>query len=154
MFCAPVRDRFPLGELLWLPELSGSGELGSPFEESHFTSLRRWLRWWRICLQCRRPEFDPWVGKISWKRAWQPIPEFLPGESHGQRSLVGYSPRGCKELDKTEWLTHTHVLIRAQPLCFSIESVTVLFIFVGRLSVYHVRWVLTTSASRFLVLAL
>ena len=36
-------------------------------------------------------EFDPWVGKISWTRPWQPIPVFLPGKSHGQRSLVGYS---------------------------------------------------------------
>ena len=36
--------------------------------------------------------FDPWVGKIPWTRAWQPTPVFLPGESHGQRSLVGYSP--------------------------------------------------------------
>jgi len=39
-----------------------------------------------------RHEFDPWVGKIPWRRAWQPTPVFLPGESHGQRSLVGYSP--------------------------------------------------------------
>ena len=54
----------------------------------------------RICLQCRRP----WVGKIPWRRAWQPIPLFLPGESHGQRSLVGYSPRGHKESDITERL--------------------------------------------------
>ena len=36
--------------------------------------------------------FDPWVGKIPWSRAWQPTPAFLSGESHGQRSLVGYSP--------------------------------------------------------------
>ena len=36
--------------------------------------------------------FDPWVGKISWRRGWQPIPAFLPGEFHGQRSLVEYSP--------------------------------------------------------------
>ena len=36
--------------------------------------------------------FDPWVGKISWRRAWQPTPVFLPGESHGQRSLMDYSP--------------------------------------------------------------
>ena len=47
--------------------------------------------------QCRRPRFDPWVGKIPWRRAWQPTPVFLPGESHGQRSLVGYSPWGYKE---------------------------------------------------------
>ena len=40
----------------------------------------------------RRPRFDPWVGKIPWRREWQPIPVFLPKESHGQRSLVGYSP--------------------------------------------------------------
>ena len=45
-----------------------------------------WLRWWRICLQCRRPGFDPWVGKILWKRKWQPSPIFLSGESHGQRT--------------------------------------------------------------------
>ena len=38
--------------------------------------------------------FDPWVRKISWRRAWQPTSVFLPGESHGQKSLVGYSPRG------------------------------------------------------------
>ena len=45
---------------------------------------------------------DPWVGKISWRRARQPTPIFLPGESHGPRSLVGYGPRGHKESDMTE----------------------------------------------------
>ena len=55
--------------------------------------------------QCRRPRFNPWVGKIPWRRKWQLIPIFLPGESHGQRSLVGYSPWGHKELVTTEWLT-------------------------------------------------
>ena len=64
-----------------------------------------WLRWQRICRQCKKPGFDPWVGKTPWRKAWQLIPVFLPGESHGQRSLVGYSPWGCKELDTTEWLT-------------------------------------------------
>ena len=49
--------------------------------------------------------FDPWVGKIPWRRAWQPTPVFLPGESHGQRSLVGYSPQGRKESDTTERLS-------------------------------------------------
>ena len=38
-----------------------------------------------------RCEFDPWVRKVPWRRVWQPIPILLPGESHGQRSLVGYS---------------------------------------------------------------
>ena len=58
----------------------------------------------RIHLQCRIPGFDPWVGKIPWRRAWQPTPVFLPGESHGQRNLAGYSPWGHKELDMTEQL--------------------------------------------------
>ena len=58
-----------------------------------------------ICLQCQRPGFNPWVGKILWRRKWQPTPLFLPGKSHGQGSLVGYSPRGCRELDTTEQLT-------------------------------------------------
>jgi len=40
----------------------------------------------------KRQEFNPWVGKIPWRRAWQPTPVFLPGESHGHRSLEGYSP--------------------------------------------------------------
>ena len=60
-----------------------------------------------ICLQCGIPRFNPWVGKIPWRRKWQPIPVFLPGESHGQRSLVGYSPQGRKESDMTEQL-HSH----------------------------------------------
>ena len=62
-------------------------------------------QWYRICLQCRRPGFDPWVGKIPWRRAWQPTPRFLPGESHGQRSLAGYGSWGRKESDTTERLT-------------------------------------------------
>ena len=47
------------------------------------------------------------LGKIPWKRQWQPTPAFLPGKSHGQRSLVGYSPWGHKELDMTKRL-HFH----------------------------------------------
>ena len=49
--------------------------------------------------QCRRhetPGFNLWVGKIPWRRKWQPTSGFLPGRSHGQRSLTGYSPGGCK----------------------------------------------------------
>jgi len=46
--------------------------------------------------------FDPWVRTISWRRAWQPTPVFLPGASHGQRSLEGYSPWCCKELEVNE----------------------------------------------------
>ena len=70
--------------------------------------LRIPLPWWpdgkSVCLQCGRPGFDPWFGKIPWRRKWQPTPVFLPGKSHGQRSLTGYSPWGRKELDMTEQL--------------------------------------------------
>ena len=51
-----------------------------------------------------RPGFDPWVGKIPWRRKWQHTPVFLPGESHGLRSLADCSSQGCKELDTTERL--------------------------------------------------
>ena len=55
------------------------------------------------------PGFDPWVGKIPWRRKWQPTPVLLPGESHGQRSLVCYSPWGHKESDTTEKLKFTYI---------------------------------------------
>ena len=54
---------------------------------------------------------NPWVGKIPWRRAWLPTPVFLPGESHGLRSLAGYSLWGHKELDMTEANEHTHTLL-------------------------------------------
>ena len=50
----------------------------------------------------------PWVGKIPWRRKWQPTPVFLPEKSHGPWSLVGYHPWGRKESDTTEWL-HFHL---------------------------------------------
>ena len=58
-------------------------------------------------LQCRRPGFDPWVGKIPGRREWLPTPVFLPGQFQGQRRLVGYSPssHGIAESDMTERLT-------------------------------------------------
>ena len=56
---------------------------------------------------------DPWVGKIPWSRKWQATPVLLPGESHGQRSLAGYSPGGRKESDMTE---HEHTTHRDQTL--------------------------------------
>ena len=52
-------------------------------------------------------QFQRWVGKIPWRRKWQPTLVFSPGKSHGWRILVGYSPWGCKELDRTERL-HFH----------------------------------------------
>ena len=67
------------------------------------------------CLQRRRPEFDPRVGKIPWRRKRQPTPVLLPGKSCGQRSLVGYSPWGGRESDTAERLhfhfQHTELII-------------------------------------------
>ena len=59
--------------------------------------------------QCRRHKrcwFNPWIRKIPWRRAQQPIPIFLPGESHQQRCVVAYSPQGCKESDTTDATWH------------------------------------------------
>ena len=57
------------------------------------------------CRQCGRPGFNSWVGKIPWSWKWQPTPAFLPGKTHGQRSLTGFSSWSCKESDVTEQLT-------------------------------------------------
>ena len=51
-----------------------------------------------LCRRHRRPGFHPWVGKTLWRREWRPSPVFLPGESHGQRSLVGYSLWGLERV--------------------------------------------------------
>ena len=62
--------------------------------------------------QFRRHErcgFDPWVGKIPWRKKWQRTPVFLLGESYGQRSLAGYSPWDRKESDVTEVTEHAHM---------------------------------------------
>ena len=61
--------------------------------------LPQWLSSKESICQCRRRRFDSWVSKIPWRRKWQPAPVFLPGKSHGQRSLVGFGPQGRKESD-------------------------------------------------------
>ena len=59
--------------------------------------------------RCRKCSFDPWVRKIPWRRKWQPTLVFLPGKSHRQRNLAGYSSWGYKGSDTTERPnTHTH----------------------------------------------
>ena len=63
--------------------------------------LPRWHSGEESACRCRRSRFDPWVRKIPWSRKWQPTPVFLPGKFHEQRTLVGYSPWGCKESDTT-----------------------------------------------------
>ena len=76
-----------------------------------------WLKGWGIRLQCGKPRFDPWVGKIPWRRDWQPTPVFLPGEFHRQRSLAGYSPWGGRESDTTGRLS-THMIFFREKLPF------------------------------------
>ena len=69
------------------------------------------LSWW-LCLQCRRPRFNPWVGKIPWRRKWPPTPVFLPGESQGQRSLAGHD---WDNTFNTLWYDQTR---QSSRLCF------------------------------------
>ena len=81
---------------------SGEGGQRPVWYHPHYLRLPRWLSGKEPACPYRRHGFDPWVGKTPWRRAWQPTPVFSPGESHGQRSLAGYGPWGCKELHVTE----------------------------------------------------
>ena len=91
--------------------------------------------WWcsgkdSVC-QCRRQKglgFDLWVSKIPWRRKWQPTPVFLPGKSCGQKSLVGYSLRGCKESNTSE-----HA-------CTTYTRYNWLFLNSGILELHHLFW--------------
>ena len=65
----------------------------------------QWFSGKESAYQCRRHGFHPWIGKIPWRRTWQPTAVLFPGESHGQRTLAGYSPWGHRESDTTEYLT-------------------------------------------------
>ena len=68
--------------------------------------LPRWLSGKESTCQCRTCRFDPWVGKIPWRRKWQPTPVFLPRKSHGQRSLAGYSIRAGHDLATEQQHVH------------------------------------------------
>ena len=78
------------------PHLPARSNLYSTFCLYKFAMLPWWLSGKKSACQCNRCGFDPWL-KIPWRRKWQPTPVFLPGESHGQRSLVGYRPRGSQK---------------------------------------------------------
>ena len=77
------------------------------------------------CRRYRQHGFDPWVGKIPWRRKWQPTPVFLPGKFHGQRSLAGYKPWNCKRVGHNlvtkHTHTHTHLSITDEVDYFSIS---------------------------------
>ena len=66
-----------------------------------------WLNWQRICLQCGRPEFDAWVGKTPWKRAQQPTPVFLPGESPWTEEPGRLQPMGLQRVGHDGVTKHT-----------------------------------------------
>ena len=88
------------------PSFNLSGSVGFSYSLRSLT-LPWWLKQWRICLQCRRPGFDPWVGKILWRGEWRPTLILLPGEFQGQRSLPGYSPWGAKgQTQLSNWHVH------------------------------------------------
>ena len=68
-----------------------------------------WLSQCRICLKCGRPGFDPWVGKIPWRRAWQPIPVFRPGESPWTEEPGGLQSMGLQRAGRDCTTKHVHV---------------------------------------------
>ena len=78
------------------------------------------LPWWpsgkESTCQCRRHEFDLWVGKIPWRKKWQPTPVFLPDKCHGQRSLVGYHPWDLKRV-KDSLATEQQQYLMYQKIC-------------------------------------
>ena len=112
------REEFARSKMLTRRRVS-LGEQGQPEETRRSVNLILLAAIFRVgfpsgvtgkepTCQCRRHKrhrFNPWARKIPCSRKWHPIPAFLPGKFHGQRSLVGYSPWGHKELDMTERLT-------------------------------------------------
>ena len=93
----------------WWGAIYGVAQSGTRLKRlSSSSSNYFWLPWWHngkeSACQCKRLWFNPWFRKIPWRREWQPTPVFLPGKSHGQRSLVGCSPWGLEESDMTERL--------------------------------------------------
>ena len=92
------------------------------YPSSPFAGLSRWASCKEPACQCRihrRSGFHPWVGKIPWRRVWQLSPVFLPGESHGQSCLAGYSPWGHKKLNTLEAISMPAPLSRDMRVYFS-----------------------------------
>ena len=86
----------------WATALNWTWLVGSYFSNQRLNlGLPLWLSWSRIHLQCERPEFSPWVGKIPWRRERLPTPVFWPREFHEL-----YSPWGHEQSDMTKWLSH------------------------------------------------
>ena len=98
---------------------------GIKYQYIYNMGLPWWLRGKETACQCKRCKrwgFDPWVRKIPWRRTWQPTPVSLPGESHEQRSMAGYSPWDCKvRHDWCDWAC-THMAIYLQEKYFTSVS--------------------------------
>ena len=109
-------------------------------------------QWWRIHLQCRRCKrsaFYPWIGKIPWSRNWQPKPVFLPGKSHGQRSLAVYSPWSCKTVGHnlvTKQTKSTQIIANLSLISRIVEKFLMLIIF-SIVIAFRESWILKGSYS-------
>ena len=97
-----------------IPESGRSGGEGQATHSS-IHGFPWQLKWYRICLQCKRPGFSPWVGKIPWRRAWQPTLVFLPGESPWTeepgrlQSIASQSWTRLKQLSIAQQHIHQHL---------------------------------------------
>ena len=98
LFCQLCRTLHPVGVSLPGSTVATFSSVQSLSHVQLFATLGgpKRLRQYRNCLQCRRPGFDPWVGKIPWRKQWLFPPVFLPGEFHGQRSLGAIVHRVAK----------------------------------------------------------
>ena len=94
--------RIPMDRGAWWAAVPGVTKSQTRLKRLRTHWLPRWLSNKESGVPSRRLGFNPKVGKIPWRRKWQPTPVFLPGKSHGLRSLAGYSPWGRKESAMTE----------------------------------------------------
>ena len=101
------------GSIPGLGRLAGAG-IGYTLQ---YSWAPLWLTWWRICLQCRRLGFDPWVGKIPWRRERLPTPVLWPGEFYGL-----YNPWGCRVQHHWATFTFTSDLSMCTGTMFSLSS--------------------------------
>ena len=92
--------------ILWTEKPGGVQSLG--FQKTGGASGKE------SACQCKRSNghrFNPWVGKIPWRRKWEPTPVFLPGKSHGQRSLLGYTVHGIPKRVQFDLVTETTTIV-------------------------------------------
>ena len=94
---------------------------------SSILGLPLWLSWWRICLQCGRPGFDPWVGKIPWRVHGNSLQYSFLENPHGQRSLAGCSPQAGEGSNVTQKLSKAQTILNsAFSSCLSVTAASLL----------------------------